>query len=151
MSDTLTRNWQDDSRRRKKRRPGFTVQEALGADAISGEQTRGSGCSTRPSRKGDAESVLFRLSGKTTGKAAVTIKREWWDEIRAQAQATGVVPVLMVGWDATATKPRCDLLCFDRETAKHMQKALTALLSGNVGEARAHAGLAVGRSNMRDA
>lgn len=147
MPETLARNWQDDSRRRKARRPGFEVQEALGADAIGGERTRGSGCSTRPGRKGDAESAHFRLSGKTTGKATAKVQRDWWDEIRAQAQATGLVPVLMIGFDATATKPRRDLLCFDRQVAKYMQKAVTALLAGDVTGARAAAGLAVGRDS----
>lgn len=147
VAESLRRDWQNDTRR-KKARAGFTVQEKLGADAIGGVRTRGSGCSQRPEQKGDAVSDVFRLSGKTTGKASASVRREWWDEISAQAHATGRVPVLMVGFDATASAARVDLLCFERATAKNMQQALVKLLQGDVAEALAYAQLAAGREKV---
>jgi hypothetical protein len=145
--DSLTRHWQDDSRRRKKRRPGFEVQEKLAADAHpEGEQTRGSGCSTRPSRKGDSVGSIFRQSCKTTEKGSIRLERAWWDEISQQALATGHTPMLVVGFDAGARQGRCDLACFDLQVAGHMTRAMAALIDGNMAEARAHAGLAVRRN-----
>jgi hypothetical protein len=147
MSDTLVRNWQDDSRRRKPRRPGFKVQEERGAEAHpDGEQTRGSGCSTRPDRKGDSVGSLFRQSCKTTEKGSIRVEREWWDEVAQQARATGHQAMLVVGFDAGPRQGRCDLACFDLQVAEYMTKAMASLLGGNVGEARAYAGLAIGRS-----
>jgi hypothetical protein len=144
VTDALARNWQDDTRRRPRRR-GFEVQEQRAADAHpGGVRVRGSGCSTRPDRKGDSVGDIFRVSAKTTAKASLRVERAWWEEIAQQAQATGHVPMLVVGFDAGPRQGRCDVACFDLRTAEHMTKALAALLAGEMGQARAHAGLALG-------
>ncbi len=147
MPVSLTRNWQDDPRRKKPRRAGFKVQEERGALAHpGGEQTRGSGCSTRPDRKGDSVGSLFRQSCKTTEKESISLKRSWWDEIMLQAQATRHTPMLVIGFDAGASRPRCDIAAFDLRTAEYMTKAMGALLDGDDATARVYAGLATGRS-----
>jgi hypothetical protein len=151
MADALVRNWQDDSRRRQPRRKGFQVQEERGAMAHpDGEQTRGSGCSQRPSRKGDSVGTLFRQSCKTTEKDSIRLERAWWDEVAQQALATGHTPMLVVGFDAGPRQGRCDLAAFDLRVAEYMTKAVASLLNGETAEARAFAGLAVGRTKARD-
>lgn len=136
MADGLRRDWQNDTRR-KKARAGFTVQEKLAAAAIDGERVRGSGCSTRPGRKGDAESALVRLSAKTTEKGSIRLTRDWWDEISAQARATGQVPMLVVGFDAGARQARQDVACVDLAVAEKLLAVHAAVLDGDLDRARA--------------
>ena len=143
MSEGLTRHWQND-RKRKKRRHGFEVQEELGAAAHpGGEQTRGSGCSQRPAQKGDSVGDYFRQSAKTTEKGSISLKREWWGEIEGQARATGHRAMLVIGFDGSSNRPRTDLACFDLSVAERMTGAVAALLDGDVEKARELASLAV--------
>lgn len=140
MAEGLARNWQDGPRRRP-RRPSFKVQEARGAAAHGGELTRGSGCTQRPGQKGDSVGEVFRQSCKTTSKESVPLKREWWDEISAQAQATGHVPMLVVGFDAGPRRGRTDLACFDLDVAERLMSILRAVREGRLADARVYADL----------
>ena len=151
MSDAekLTRHWRNDPRKRIRRR-GFEIQEARAAEAHGGELTRGSGCSRRPSQKGDSVSVYFRGSSKTTekrGAKSIRIERDWLREIDAQATATGHRPMLNFGFSPDDAHPeREDWIGYPLVVAKHLMMASIKLMQGDDEEARAHAALAVGDS-----
>jgi len=145
--EKLTRHWRNDGRKRIRKR-GFEIQEARSADAHGGARTRGSGCSQRPSQKGDSVSTYFRASDKTTekdGAKSIRIERDWLQEIDRQASATGHRPMLTFGFSADSAHPeREDWVAFPILVAKHLMMAVVKLQQGEPGEARAHAALALG-------
>lgn len=147
MSERLTRHWQNDPRKRVRKR-GFEVQEQRAAEAHGGQLTRGSGCSRRPSQKGDSVSEFFRASSKTTEKAgakSIRIERSWLTEIDAQARATGHRAMLNFGFSADAANPeREDWIAFPLLVAKDMMQAVIALQRGDFDAAREHAVAALG-------
>jgi hypothetical protein len=149
VSERLTRHWQDDPRKKVRRR-GFEVQEKRAAEAHGGALTRGSGCSRRPSQKGDSVSEYFRVSSKTTekpGAKSIRIERSWLTEIDAQARSTGHRPVLNFGFSPDAANPtREDWAGYPLQVAGHLMQTAVLLLQGNVEEATAHAELALGVS-----
>lgn len=146
--ERLTRHWQNDDKRRPRRR-GFEIQEELAARTIQGYPTRGSGSSPRLSQKGDAFSHHLRVSCKTTekpGAKSIRVERVWLHEIEAQARATGHKPALMIGFSPDVEHPhRDDWLAFPLSVAEPMVKAIHALTHGRIGEARDLAELALGK------
>ena len=149
MPDQLTRHWMNDGHARKRKRRGFQVQESLGAEAHpGGKLTKGSGCSRRPSAKGDSVGTYIRQSDKTTekpGAKSIRLERAWLEEIRLQARATGHRPMIVLGFSPGPGQPtREDWAAFPLQMAKNMTHAMAALLRGDDGEARALARLAMG-------
>jgi len=139
----------DDGHKPKRRKRGFEIQEARSARSHpGGKQTRGSGCSTHPSRKGDSVGTYFRESSKTTekdGAESIRVQRSWLTEIDTQARATGLCPMLVIGFSADSThRTRLDWAAFPLELAREMTEACAAILAGDMEAARAHAELALG-------
>lgn len=133
----------------KRRKRGFEIQEARSAKAHpGGKRTRGSGCSTHPSRKGDSVGTYFRESSKTTekdGAESIRVERAWLTEIDTQARATGLRPMLVFGFSADSKhRKRIDWAAFPLDIAEDMTAALAALLAGDIETAQAHAELALG-------
>lgn len=150
-ADRVTRNWMNDRKPRKGRR-GFELQEARAATAHpGGRQTRGSGCSQRPGRKGDSVGTYFRESSKTTerdGAKSIRIERAWLTEIEEQARATGHRPMLVFGFSADSeNRTRLDWAGFPLSVAEDMTKACAALLDGDVAGAQELARLALGEGD----
>ena len=144
MAERLTRHWRDKPKPRPKRK-GYEMQEQRAANAHGGKLTRGSGCSKRPSQKGDSVSDHFRASSKTTAAKSIRIERAWLREIEAQARATGHVPFLNFGFDPNAAHPnREDWVAHPILVSGHLMKCAIMLMADKVDEAREHAALALG-------
>jgi hypothetical protein len=147
MSEGLTRHWATEDKRKPRRR-GFEMQEARAAKAHpGGKGTRGSGCSHHPSRKGDSVGDYFRQECKTTereGAKSISIKRSWLDKIDAEARATGLRPMFVLGFSADAGHlTRTDWMAVPLPVGEAMTKACAALLNGDIEEAQAYAALAL--------
>jgi hypothetical protein len=127
------------NRKPRKDEPAFHEQERrLAASIPEGKLTPGSGCGTRPSRKGDAVGTYFRGEAKTTSNmAGITIYRDDLQKIEHEARTTQKIPCLTFGFDAG----RYDWTAFPQDKAAKMCLAIHALLEGDTAGALAAAEL----------
>lgn len=68
------------------------AQEARIADLLGGEVSRGSGSGWRKPQ--DVRSPGYLIECKGTDGKSISLKREWWDQLRANAAAEGVEPAI---------------------------------------------------------
>jgi hypothetical protein len=147
MSEGITRHWKNNDKPRKGRR-GFEVQEKLAAESHpGGKLTRGSGCSRNPTHKSDSVGDYFRQESKTTERAgakSIRVQRDDLEKITAEAEATGLTPMLVFGFTpGKYYSTRCDWAAFPLSVSRHMTEAIAALLDGRIADATASAELAV--------
>lgn len=127
---------------------GFEVQERLIARATpGGERVRGSGCSTRPGRKGDVRGDLTLNEGKTTAKASITIERAWLAKIKVEAADVGLCPAFTLGFDAARPSDREDWKAYPLGLANLLESIAAAILAGDLDGAREMADRVPARNN----
>lgn len=112
-------------------------QERRLAEAVpGGELVRGSGCSTRASRKSDVTGKWARGEAKTTSKKSIPVTRAHLDKIRSEALMNGQTPVFAFGFDDDDRRPRDDWLAFPLPVAHSLMALADAVLENNIEEAR---------------
>ena len=115
---------------------GWEEQEEAVARAVpDGRRTRGSGCSTRSSRKGDVVSPLWRVEAKTTSSRALRVKRDDLEKIRSEARKEGQHPALVFGFDVGDDRGREDWMAFPLPVARILMSIASGLLSQDDREA----------------
>lgn len=126
-----------------KPRAGWDEQEeAIAAAVPGGKRVKGSGCSTRRSRKGDVEGRWLRAEGKTTVKAkGIRVERSHLEKIRAEAEDNRQAPLYVFGFDRTVDRPREDWAAFPLSVAECMMAVVEATLQGDHEDALAQAEL----------
>lgn len=97
-----------------------------------GKLQPGSGAPPGASNKGDAMGPFLLISGKTTEKASLSIKRDWLEEIAAQAGNVHRLPALGFGFDGP---PRNDWIAFPIDHAQTMMEVVAALNVGDTDKA----------------
>lgn len=102
-------------------------QEKRAAKAISGRNTRGSGCGRD---KGDAKSDLFLVECKSTQKESLSIKRAWLEKITREAGSK--IPALYFGFDRGAGDVGLDWVAFPAKEFKGIQDILSAVIAGDL-------------------
>jgi len=116
---------------------GFEVQEERIARATpGGSRVRGSGCSTRPGRKGDVMGDLTLNEGKTTAKASIVVERAWLTKIKAEAADVGLCPAFTLGFDAAREGDREDWKAYPLRLANLLESIAVAVLAGDLDGAR---------------
>lgn len=123
-------------------RSGWREQEAsLPQLQPGGRLQRGSGNGRGAGSKGDSIGDLFLISGKSTRKASISVKREDLEAIAQQAHTIQLRPALSFGFDREDGTPREDWLALRQGDQQLLIDIAVAVHEGDTAQAQALTGL----------
>lgn len=110
---------------------GWKAHEKRIAAAVpGGKVVRGSGSSTRPSRKSDVTSDEFQMEGKLrqkVGAKSISLKRETLLKVIKEARDTGRTPGVAFGFDGAVP---IEFFAFQVEDARALMEVVSAVNKG---------------------